>query len=303
MSGLTEDSPRRASLYALVAGVTWGTSGTLASLLPEGFPSLSIAAFRLFLGGCFLLLFSGKGVIRLFRFHKGEGKALILSVAAISSMMIFFFTAVQMSGVGMSTMIYIGLSPLFAGIIERVVDRNPLERRWFRSVGLTLTGSLLLGSVSWQDLRDPRGLLFAAAASLGWSLTGLSMKRLQKNRGSLEVTTLVMFLGGLVMCPFLFTADRTLVFSGRTPLILMLLGFLSASLPYWLFNRSIRTIPAGHAFVLGMIEPLTAALLGILLLGEPFGLIHLIGYSLIFTGVMLLYLSSGLLVLPHGKKP
>jgi drug/metabolite transporter, DME family len=302
MSGLTEDSPRQASLYALIAGVTWGTSGTLASLLPEGFPSLSIAAFRLSLGGCFLLLFMGKGIFRLFRIHRGEGKALIVSAAAISSMMFFFFTAVQMTGVGMSTMIYIGLSPLFAGIIERVVDRTPLERRWFRSVGLTLAGSLLLGSVNWQDLKEPRGLFFAAAASLGWSLTGLSMKRLQKNRGSLEVTTLVMFLGGLVMCPFLLSTDRNLVFSGNTPLVLILLGFLSASLPYWLFNRSVRTIPAGHAFVLGMTEPLTAALLGGVLLGEPFGLIHLIGYGLIFTGVMLLHLSSGLLVLPHGKK-
>jgi len=293
MSPSPEDTPRRASLFALLAGVTWGCSGTLASFLPGGFSSLTIGAFRLLVGGTFLLLFAGRGIGKLFRPRSGEGKTLVLSVIAISLTQITFFTAVLKAGVGLSTMIYIGLSPLFAGIIEHLVDRTPLDRRWYRSVGLTLTGSLLLGGINWGNLREPSGLFFALAASLGWSLTGLTMKRLQRRRGSLEVTTLVMFLGGVVMAPLLIRADWNLVFSWPVPLTLLLLGFLTASVPYVLFNRSVRTIPAGHAFVLGMTEPLTAALLGVILLGEPFTPLHGVGYGLIFGGVMLLYMSGG----------
>ncbi len=286
-------SSRKYSVQALFAGITWGCSGTLASLLPEGFTSLSIGAFRLLIGGLFLLAYSGKHIGRILRPVPGEGKTLLLSIVAITLTQISFFTAVLKAGVGLSTMIYIGLSPLFAGLIEHFVDRTPLTSRWYRSVGMTLAGSIVLAWINWEYLVDPTGLLFALGACLGWSLTGLTMKRLQKNRSSLDVTTLVMFLGGLVMTPLLIRADWMVIPHIRTIVPLILLGVLSASVPYALFNRSLEGIPAGHAFVLGMTEPLTAALLGIIVLGEAVSAVHVFGYGLIFIGVVLMYLSGG----------
>ncbi|MDC7220882.1 MAG: EamA family transporter [Spirochaetales bacterium] len=284
-------SPKKAQAYALLAGITWGFSGTIAAYLPTEIGSLTIAAFRLFLGGLFLLAYQAKNVRHLMKAPRESLPTLFISALALVSTQACFFSAVSRIGVGLSTMIYIGSSPLFAGILERLTDKVPLSGKWFRSVLFTLVGSVILGAVNWDGLTAPSGLLYALGAGLSWSTTGLTMKRLQKYKGSLEVTTQVMVLSGLMILPLLSGANWPVILTAPAIPPLLLLGLLTASIPYALYNLAVKTIPAGHAIVLGMSEPLTAALLGILLLGEPATPLHLLGYALIFTGVLLLYLS------------
>ena len=59
---------------------------------------------------------------------------------------------------------------------------------------------------------------------------------------------------------------------------------------YGLFNAGLRTVPSGAASILTLWEPLTAAVLAVLLLGETLSPAALVGSALLLGSVMLSYL-------------
>ncbi len=66
------------------------------------------------------------------------------------------------------------------------------------------------------------------------------------------------------------------------------LGLIATALAYLLFARGLKGIPASMAVTLALAEPVTAALLGILLLGEPLTIVSGFGLLLLIIGLLLL---------------
>lgn len=87
----------------------------------------------------------------------------------------------------------------------------------------------------------------------------------------------------------------TMVGIGSPPLIAephvlelaLALGGIAAALPYFLFNTGMRYIPVPHAYLYESTEPLTASMLGMLLLKERLSLSGMMGYGLISAGLLL----------------
>ncbi len=284
----SENTSIAAALSALFAGVGWGLSGTLAAFLPPELSPLVIAAARLETAGILLLVlhrFSGN---RPLFPSRDSWRALAVSALGLAVMQVSFFAGIRLAGVGLVTMIYIGLTPLFGGIAERLVDGVRPAGRWYVSVGIVLAGSALLAGANWLDLVSPWGIVLGLTACLGWSSAGLAMKRVQRNTGALETTTLAMLLAGVLLLPVYFFADPVPLLEFRSLWLLPLIGAVSAALPYGLYNQAVRHIPAGIVFILAMSEPLTAAVLSVIVLGERFSLLHLTGYGIILLGMVVL---------------
>jgi drug/metabolite transporter, DME family len=68
------------------------------------------------------------------------------------------------------------------------------------------------------------------------------------------------------------------------------LGALPTALAYTLFARGLKRIGAGETATLTLAEPVTAAALGFLVLGERPGAAALVGAALVLAGLMLLAL-------------
>ncbi len=62
------------------------------------------------------------------------------------------------------------------------------------------------------------------------------------------------------------------------------------ALSYWLFARGLQTVQVGTAVTLSLAEPMTAAMLGIIVLGELLNIQAFFGISLIFAGLLVLVL-------------
>ena len=63
------------------------------------------------------------------------------------------------------------------------------------------------------------------------------------------------------------------------------LGAVPTALAYVLFARGLRHLPAGEVATLALAEPLTAAALGALVLGERPGVLALVGVALVLAGL------------------
>ena len=68
------------------------------------------------------------------------------------------------------------------------------------------------------------------------------------------------------------------------------LGLVTTAVAYWLFARALARLSAATATTLDLAEPLTAALLGVLLLSERLRPQGLIGVALIAAGLLVLSL-------------
>lgn len=277
------------TLLILLAALLWGTTGTSQALAPVGAHPLTIGALRLAIGGGALLLAAlVRGQIARDCFR--QPGVTLLAGLLVATYQISFFAAVRTTGVAVGTMVAIGSGPLFAGLLAFLVHRSRPDRRWLIATAAALTGLLVLfipagGRVTQVQ---PSGILLALAAGASYAGYALAIKYLLPGTSPEAVVALVFTLGGLFLAPFLFISDLQWSLEPGGLLVCAHLGLVTTALAYWLFARGLRTVPTLHAVTLSLAEPLTAAMLGIIVLKERPTLVSACGMALILTGLIVL---------------
>jgi len=71
------------------------------------------------------------------------------------------------------------------------------------------------------------------------------------------------------------------------------LGLAATAVAYILFTRALTRLPVSYGATLSLAEPLTASLLGVLVLGERLGPPQLAGAALVAAGLAILASRSG----------
>ena len=133
----------------------------------------------------------------------------------------------------------------------------------------------------------------AAYAVIGKKLTGaLSPKR---------ITALINLWGFLLMTPMgLYVAwsfdFRTV---GAPSWLLLVFYALAASVwTVWLWMTGLKSVPAARAGVFTVMLPISAALVGVFVLGEPLGAMQLLAFALALVGVVLATLPARTSITP-----
>lgn len=126
----------------LFASLLWGTTGTAASFIP-GVPPATIGAAAMGIGGLILGLTAVRGVRRVLR-TPGALPLVLLGALALAVYTLVFYVGMAWAGVALGNVLALGSAPLFAGIIEWVVDRRRVSRRWVISTAIAIVGGILL---------------------------------------------------------------------------------------------------------------------------------------------------------------
>ncbi|WP_246329714.1 DMT family transporter [Geomonas limicola] len=289
-----EPSMTAGALLVVAAGVLWGTTGTTQALAPAGVTPTSIGTLRLVVGGGALLL------LTLLRGGFGTGRwpvfGTLLAGACVASYQLCFFWAVQRTGVAVGTLVGIGSSPVIAGVLGFVFRGERPGRRWVVATCFALAGCGLLVGGGGKLSIDPVGVLLALGAGTSYASYTMAIKGLLPGRTPDAVMAVVFCIGALILSPLLFTADLAWMAAPRGIAMVLYLGVIVTALSYWLFARGLRSVPVATAVTLSLAEPLTAALLGIVVLGERLSPLALCGIPLLFAGLAVLAGSLG------GKK-
>ncbi|MDE2417012.1 MAG: DMT family transporter [Burkholderiales bacterium] len=122
----------------------------------------------------------------------------------------------------------------------------------------------------------------AAYAVIGKKLTGaLSPKR---------ITALINLWGFLLMTPLGLYAAWRFDFASVQPASWLLLVFyaLAASVwTVWLWMTGLKNVPAAHAGVFTVMLPISAALVGVVILGERLGSMQMLAFAIALLSVLL----------------
>jgi drug/metabolite transporter, DME family len=279
------------ALFVIAAAMLWGTTGTSQALAPPGAGPLAIGTLRLLVGGAGLLAFA---VWRGKRFSTLRGwpwKAILLAAVCMAAYQVLFFSGVARTGVAVGTIVGIGSSPILAGALAFVFRGERPGWRWVIATVLAVAGGSLLawaGSGAAGLHVEPLGLLLAIGAGGAYATFILVSKGLLEGSSSEMALAVIFCLGALLLLPLLLTQNMAWLFQPRGLAVALHLGLVTVGVGYTLFWAGLRRVPVAMAGTLTLAEPLTAGMLGVLVLGERLTLTAGLGIGLILVGLVVL---------------
>ena len=269
------------ALTALPAAIWGSTYAVTQQWLPPGRP-LFAATVRALPVGLLMLLW-------LRRLPRGDWwwRSLVLGSLNIGLFYaLLFFAAYRLpSGLGATLvatapMVTMGVSWLLLG--QRPA-RVPVATGLVGLVGVAL---LVLQNGLDRPL-DPvglgAGLLAVVLSSCGFVLT----RKWAPTDDVVTMTSWQLVAGGLVLLPI------GLVVEGAPPALdlpavgaLVFLGLLGSGVAYVLWFRGLAILGPTSASIIGLVNPVVGVLLGVALLGERFGPVHLVAMVLVIGSVL-----------------
>lgn len=274
-------------VFILLAALLWGTTGTAQAFAPTNASPMAIGAVRLAVGGVLLLLWSSrKGLV----WH-GRGWPLgwlWLAALAMAGYQLFFFAAVARTGVAVGTMVGIGSAPIVAGVAQWIGWGERPSRQWGVATLFAVDGAVLLALSGGGVAVEAVGMLWAVGAGSCYALFALGSKQLLQCAPSDQVTAVTFALAALLLLPVWLLQDMSWLATSRGLLVALELGVVTTAVAYLLYARGLLQVPLATAVTLTLAEPVTAAMLGIFLLGEPATPWLLLGIGFIFIGLFIL---------------
>ncbi|MER7077589.1 drug/metabolite transporter, DME family [Saccharopolyspora kobensis] len=293
MSDQLLDAPARASfrsgpLLVLLASALWGTTGTAASFAPAGASPLSIGAATMGVGGLLLLAIAGRSAFEVLR--SGRPGLLVVGALAVAVYPLAFYSSMALAGVAIGTVVTLGSAPVFAAILERVVDGVRLDGRWAVSAALAVLGLLLITGGGWAgaDANALLGALLGLLGGAGYVVYSWSASRMmRRGHGSRAVMGAMFGAGALVLLPVLALTGGPLLSSPSGLAVAGYLAVIPMGLAYVLFGAGLRHTSTSAATTLSLLEPVVAAILGVLVVGERLDAGAWFGTVLIGAGLVL----------------
>ena len=249
----------QALLLLLIAMISIQSSGSLAKILFQQFPILTVSSLRLLLGSIILAVIFKIWQIN---FKQVRWKAIVSYGIALAGMNALFYLSIDRLPLGIAVSFeFIG--PLSVALYYA---RQKFDFVW---VGLAIVGLVLLFPFDQasQSL-DPLGIVFALGAGAFWAIYIVAGQKPSGVSGN-HTVCLGMFVGILCLLPIaLFTGMPASVFEPSNLIYFIALAVLASALPFSLEMIALRNLSALSFGTLMSVEPAIAALSGFVFLGE-----------------------------------
>ena len=268
----------------LISLFLFGTNGVFAHYID--LPSNQIVFFRSVIGTGFLLVlfFLFKKKITFYK-NPDQRKYMILSGIFTAITWLSLYAAFASAGVGLSILIYY-VGPVLVMISSPFFFKEKLTLQKILSFTVVALGAFLIhiqaiGGTGGQE----RGVLFALMAAISYHFMIVFGKKINKV-DPLEKTTFQLIIALAVITVYLaFNEGFTIQTENLNWLALIALG-LSMGVASYLFLNPLAKLPVQRIAISGYLEPLSAVLLSVLILGESFTPLQVLGGMMIIGGAI-----------------
>lgn len=277
-------------LLTALTPLIWGSTYLVTTeFLPPGRP-FTAALVRVLPAGLLLVAVAGCRIPRAF-----WGRLLILSLLNIGLFQALLFIAAYRLPGGLAAVIG-ATQPLVVMALGWWLDarRPPRVAVLGALAGVAGMAVLLL---SPRSALDPVGMLAAAGGALSMACGTFLGRRWHAGLPVAAMTGWQLLLGGLVLWPVAALYDPPLPrLTTQAMLGYAYLCLFGALLAYWLWFRGLRRLSAASVSTLGLLSPLSAAVLGWTVLGQTLSWSGLAGFLTVLFSVLVV--QRGLLARP-----
>jgi len=271
-----------------------GTAGTVAAIYAINTPSPVIGFVRLFIGAITLLIlapFLGGKLSQLPRLITRPG--VWIMGASSASYQVFFFASVDRTGVATAALITVGCIPVSAGIVGWIFLRERPSKIWYISTAVAISG-LVVASLGELQTNDATGLIFAVIAGSGIGAYINAAKIEVRAGGHSSQLPGMAFLLGSIGLFFVVRSDLLqMEWTTQTILLAVYLGAVTMGIANGIQMLGLRGISPGVASTMMLADPVTAAVLGVVVLGEAVTLNGTVGLILVVIGLAMQSFSAG----------
>ena len=232
-----------------------------AAIAKGVFPLVGVAgtaAIRIVLSAMMLLVVFRPAVHRL---TAAQWSALVPYGITIGVMNLLFYEALVRIPLGLAVALeFVG--PLALAIFG---SRHALDVVW---VGLAMAGIALIAPFQANGAVDPIGVTYALLTGACWAAYIVLGGRVSQRLDAGVAVALGMAVAALVVTPFALVDGGIEKFTPGLFVPCVALAVLSSALPFTLEMKALRLLPGRTFSVFMSLEPVIAALCGLVLLGE-----------------------------------
>jgi DME family drug/metabolite transporter len=272
----------------LFAAVVWGTTGTAATFAPD-VSAAAIGAAAMGVGGIAQAMIALRGINRSREALWEQRRLLVIGVLAVAVYPLAFYGSMRLAGVTVGTVMTIGSAPLLSALIEYVLDRTRLTTRWTIGALVGLIGMVFIcvgenashGEVVGGE-SVPLGVALGLIGGLTYALYSWTARRmmLQGMRSSVAMGA-TFGLGGMLLVPVLVTTGGPFLASWSNAAVGVYMAAVPMFLGYLCFGYGLARVRASMATTITLLEPVIAAVLAVIIVGERLPVLGWIGVAMV----------------------
>lgn len=281
------DVRTRRLAYAAIAtaAVLWGASFLLGKLALAEVPPSYLILYRFVLASAVMLPF-----VRWSRLAWSRPTVwLVLACALVAGPLMFL---VQFEGLSRTTAssaaLLVAAAPPMLALAAAFFDGERPTRLAWTAIGLATVGAVLLVGRPGpgRTLLGDALVFVSMIAAVGWTLLA---RRLSRRIGALAATALQFAAGAVILVPIAWALEGPppLALTGGTWASVLALGLACTAVTFGLWNWGLLHVEAARGGVLGNLEPLIGAVLGVVFLGDVLGPFSLAGGALLLAAAVL----------------
>ena len=285
-----------AALSIAGAGTLWGLIGLFVNLLAaKGFAPLQITTLRVTAALLFTALIIWRTDIRQF-FIRPKDWWMFFGNGVIG--LVFFnwcyFNAIAGGSLAIAALL-LYTAPVFVMLMSVILFHEKLTKEKIVALILTFIGcGCITGAFAGNLSVTNETFLYGLASGFGYALYSIFGKPATKKYSALTVSLWCFLFAAAFTLPLSGLAGKAALFSDLMVWGGILgIGLISCVFPNILYMRGLQQLEAGHAAILATIEPVVAAIVSYLFLGEAFTWQKVLGIVLILSAVPILNRNAG----------
>jgi drug/metabolite transporter (DMT)-like permease len=211
----------------------------------------------------------------------------------------FLFSICMLYGVALTSALAAGVTmaaiPAAVALLSRLFLHERIRPRVAGAIACAALGIGLLafargGAQAGAVAPSPLGYVLLLAAVLCEASYVVIGKRLTGNVSARRISALINLWGLALVSPFALWQGSSFDFRAVTAptwLLLLFYAIAASMITVWLWMQGLRHVPSSRAGVFTVMLPVSAALVGVAVLGEPFGPAHVAAFVLALVGLLL----------------
>ena len=281
-------------IFAAIAAASYGTNPIFAiPLYHEGISVSSVLFMRYAMAVAIMFAFTMiKSPKSLVIKPKHIGVLAFMGILMVLSSIGLFASYKYLSAGIASTLLF--FYPVMVAVIMAIFYKERLTKKSWTCLITAFLGVVILSKNDDGGFISLLGLTLVMLSSLSYAIYLVYINRGPMKKINTSTITFYVILGGfLVMIPYCLL-DGGLMLPKTTPAWINAigLGFFPTVISLIFTSRAIALIGSTETAIFGALEPLTAVILGILILGETLTIGPAIGMILIFVSVTVLMMKK-----------
>ncbi len=282
-----------AYLWIIIAGVCWGSIGLFTKVMTRfGFTEMEMLFVKGVVSVIFLAILLFVKDKKSFRLKK-KGDVLYFVGTGILSFTFFswcYMKSINLTSVGVAAVL-LYTAPTIVMLLSIVLFKERMTKRKGIVLFMTLCGcGMITGLLKGQFMLTPLGLLVGLGSGFGYALYSIfGTFALRRGYNSITVSfyTFVMASAFIAFCVNPVHVVREITNTGQWPLCITF-AIMTTVVPYLCYTKGLSVLPASKASVTATIEPVVAAIVGILVFKEGVSISKIGGILLVVGAVVLM---------------